>query len=79
MTHELHPNEKLVFGHDAKRHEITGMILEQGSGALSPDEQAKRLHLPYIASTQGAAVAEAMLIKLTAESRQREILKGDRP
>jgi hypothetical protein len=76
MTDELHPNEKLVFGSDAKRHEITGMILEQGSGALSPDDQARRVHLPYIASTQGAAVADAMLIKINAAIRAREILKG---
>ena len=66
MTHELHPNEKLVFGSDAKRHEITGMILEQGSGALSPDEQAWRVHLPEIARTQGQAAAQAMLARLDA-------------
>jgi len=52
------------------------MILEQGSGALSPDDQARRVHLPYIASTQGAAVADAMLIKINAAIRAREILKG---
>ena len=43
-----------------------------------PNRQS-RLHLPYIARTQGAAVADALLIKLTAERRQREILKGNRP
>lgn len=64
--HPLHPNEKLVFGSDAKRHEITGMILESGSGALSPDDQARRVHLPLIALTQGQAAADAMRIKLDA-------------
>jgi hypothetical protein len=56
-THDLHPNEKLVFGHDAKRHPITGLVLEQGSGALSPDLQARRVHLPEIARTQGPDAA----------------------
>lgn len=72
----LHPNEAAVFGSDAVRHPITGMILEQGSGALPPDEQARRVHLPFIAQTQGIAVAEAMLIKLDAERRRAEIMKG---
>ena len=77
MSHELHPIEKAVFGSDAKRHEITGMILEQGSGALPADEQARRVHLPYIASTQGAAVAADLLNKLNAAERTRQILKGN--
>lgn len=77
MNHDLHPNEKLVFGSEAKRHEITGMILEQGSGALSPDDQARRVHLPYIASTQGASVADALLIKINGADRARQILKGN--
>lgn len=76
MNHPLHPTEQAVFGVDAKRHPITGMVLEQGSGALTPDEQARRVHLPHIAATQGRAAADAMLIKLTAAIRNREILKG---
>src|SRR5579864_7450834 len=32
--------QKQVFGADAKLHRITGMPIEQGSGALDPDEQA---------------------------------------
>jgi hypothetical protein len=76
MTHPLHPTEQAVFGADAKRHEITGMILEQGSGALPPDEQARRVHLPYIARTQGVAVAEAMLIKLDSELRHLAIVNS---
>jgi hypothetical protein len=53
MNYPLHPTEQAVFGVDAKRHEITGMVLEQGSGALPPDEQARLVHLPQIAATQG--------------------------
>ena len=33
MTHDLHPNEKLVFGDNAERHPITGLPIELGSGA----------------------------------------------
>ena len=76
MTHELHPNEKLVFGSNATRHLITGLPLEMGSGALPPYEQALRVHLPYIAQTQGPAVAEAMLIKLNAELRHLAIVNS---
>jgi hypothetical protein len=32
--------EKEVFGVDAQVHRITGMPLQQGAGALDPDEQA---------------------------------------
>ena len=71
MTHDLHPNEKLVFGSNAKRHEITGLPIELGSGALPPDEQARRVHLPYIARTQGISVAEAMLVELDAAAENR--------
>jgi hypothetical protein len=76
MDHPLHPIEQAVFGSDASRHPITLMPLEQGIGALPLDEQARRIHLPYIARTQGLAVAEAMLIKLNAEARRLEIMKG---
>lgn len=48
MTHDLHPNEKLVFGSDASR-----------------------VHLPYIARTQGISVAEAMLVELDAAAKNR--------
>lgn len=75
MTHPLHPNEQAVFG-DAKRHPITDMILEQGSGALSPYDQAVRVHLPQIAATQGIEVAAAMRIKLDAAERKLAIIKG---
>ena len=67
----MHPNEKLVFGSDAERHPITGLPIELGSGALPPDEQARRVHLPYIARTQGISVAEAMLVELDAATKNR--------
>jgi len=47
-----------------RRHEITGMVLEDGSGAWSDDDQAYRIHVPYIRQTQGDAAADAMLAKL---------------
>ena len=71
MTHPLHPNEKAVFGDNAERHPITGLPIELGSGALPPDEQARRVHLPYIARTQGISVAEAMLVELDAAAKNR--------
>ena len=66
MTHPLSPTERAVYGENAVRHPITGLIIEQGSGALSPYEQAVRLHLPQIAATQGVEVAAAMRSKLDA-------------
>ena len=66
MATPLNEIEKAICGADAKRHPITGMVLEQGSGALSPDEQARRVHLPEIARTQGQAAAQAMLARLDA-------------
>ena len=50
--------ERLVFGQDAQLHPITHLPIERGSGALSPDDQAMRVHLPYIAQTQGPTFAE---------------------
>jgi hypothetical protein len=60
----------LVHGIDARRHEITSMFLEDGSGALLPDEQARRIHVPYIRQTQGDAAAQAMLNKLNKAKPQ---------
>ena len=77
MTHSLSPTEQAVFGSDAVRHPVTGLPLEQGSGALGPDEQARRVHLPYILRTQGPAAAQAVALKLDAEARRLEIMKGD--
>jgi hypothetical protein len=75
MTHSLSLTEQACFGADAVRHPLTGLVIEQGSGALPPDEQARRIHLPYIARTQGVAAAEAILIKLDAAARRLEIMR----
>jgi hypothetical protein len=75
---ELSPMEKLVFGQGAKRHPITGMVLEQGSGALSPDLQARVIHLVEIARNEGQAAADAMRIKLDAEQRRLAIAESEK-
>ena len=66
MATLLNEIEKAIYGVDAKRHQITGMVLEQGSGAWPPDMQARHIHLPEIARTQGTAAAKAMLVELDA-------------
>lgn len=48
-------------------HPITGMALEDGSGALPDDLQAERIQIPYVRLTLGYAAADAMLRKLKAE------------
>lgn len=45
-------------------HPITGMMLEDGSGALPDDLQAERIHIPYIRLTKGDEVADRMLAEL---------------
>jgi hypothetical protein len=47
-------------------HPITGMVLEDGSGALSDDLQAERIQIPYIRLRQGDAVADSMVAQLIA-------------
>ena len=64
------PMEKLVFGQNARLHPITKMPLEMGSGCLSDDMQARLVHLPVIARTQGNAAAQATLMQLDAAERQ---------
>jgi len=59
---DLSREQQQVFGVDAVRHPITGMVLEQGSGALPPDEQARQ-HLQVIHKTDPAKAA-AMFAKL---------------
>jgi hypothetical protein len=41
LSHPLSVMEKNTFGHDAKRHPVIGFVLEQGSGAGTPDQQAE--------------------------------------
>jgi hypothetical protein len=69
LSQPLSPDEAQAFGHDAVRHPVTKMPLEQGIGALSPDQQARLLHLPIITAKEGPEVAAAMLQKLDAAAR----------
>lgn len=75
----LNPNdpldnrEKLMFGHDAKRHPVTGHPLELGSGAL-PEHMQARLHLRVIADTDGPEAAEAMRRRLAAAEQPLELV-----
>jgi hypothetical protein len=46
-----------VFGVDARLHPITGMVLEQGHGALSADQQAVG-HFQLMCTQLGADVRE---------------------
>lgn len=62
-TQPLSEMEKRVFGARARRHAITGFVLEDGIGAL-PIKQQARQHLQIIASTQGKAAATIMRYKL---------------
>jgi hypothetical protein len=55
--------EKNVFGFDVRLHPITGMPIEQGSGALPDDEQAL-LHCDAIEKAHGRELADAMRWKL---------------
>lgn len=45
-------------------HPITGLMLEDGFGALSDDLQARRIHIPYIRQWHGDAAADSMLTEL---------------
>lgn len=57
--------ERNVFGADATYHDITGMPLENGRGALPHDQQAM-LHCDVIEQRDGKAAADAMRAKLKA-------------
>jgi hypothetical protein len=59
----LTEREKTVFGQDAKRHPITGLVLQQGSGAPPHDVQAAE-HLGIIAMIYGHAVANEIRLQL---------------
>lgn len=60
---ELAQAEKNIFGEDAKYHPVTMMPLEQGRGALPPDQQAL-IHCMEIERRHGKHVADAMRRKL---------------
>jgi hypothetical protein len=53
-----HP-EKLVFGEDAKRHVVTGFVLENGIGAASEAVQARN-HVRMIEEIEGPSAAAKM-------------------
>jgi hypothetical protein len=59
MIDPLSITEKLIFGPDAKRHAITGRVLELGSGALLENEQTE-LHCRDIDAKDGRATGNDM-------------------
>jgi hypothetical protein len=75
----MNNRDRLVFGAHARTHPITGMVLEMGSGAHSPDDQARLVHLPFIAATQGTAAAAAMKLKLDAAARREGVKQSLHP
>lgn len=70
----LSVTERHVFGPDARRHPLLGFVIEQGSGALPVDEQARQ-YVQIIEHTEGKAAADAMRVKLAAATRQLAIVK----
>ena len=79
MTHELHPNEKLVFGSDAKRHEITGLPIGTGIGALSTGRPGpSRASAAHFAARKARLPPMPCLSNSTPQPGHREIRK-DRP
>jgi hypothetical protein len=69
--HPLNEMEKKVFGPDARRHEVTGEILETGSGALPVDIQAAVVHVAEIERREGKAVADEVRRKLKMHIERR--------
>jgi hypothetical protein len=57
--------ERNVFGANSTYHEVTGMPLETGIGALPADKQAD-LHVGVIHQRHGKAAADEMRAKLDA-------------
>ncbi len=64
----LSPTDRLIFGSDAKRHPITGFVLEQGIGALPPEQQARN-HLANVERFEGKAAADALRGRLESYER----------
>jgi hypothetical protein len=62
----LSKRDYLVWGYDLILHPVTGEPIERGSGALSPNEQARRVHLKTIAQTRGPEAAADVERALTA-------------
>lgn len=75
--HPLSVLERGVFGHNAKRHPITGFPLEQGHGSLSSDAQAAQ-HVERIeADTRDDLLAKGADLE-TARREGREVANGFR-
>lgn len=55
--------EKAVFGHDSRRHPITGRVLEQGSGA-HPEKFQAELHCRDIEKEESKEAAAVMRRRL---------------
>jgi hypothetical protein len=58
-SHPLTVMEKNTFGPDARRHQTTGYVLEQGYGALPENEQAE-LHCRIIDAEDGRAAGNEL-------------------
>ena len=63
-TRKLSPAEIRTYGADAKIHQITGEVVEQGSGAHPPDVQAALVHVLEIERREGRAAADKVRAKL---------------
>jgi hypothetical protein len=72
---ELGIHDQQVFGQDARRCSC-GLGLEQGSGALSANEQCLRNHLPYLAQTRGREFAEAQRRKIWDAQRRAAVVQS---
>jgi hypothetical protein len=75
MSRPLSVPEQHTFGVDAKVHLITGIPVEQGSGALPPHQQAL-LHCRIIEQHEGKARADE-LRKLIADAMKFEAAQRD--
>jgi hypothetical protein len=62
-------NAERVFGSSHKLHDLTGLPLEGGIGARSPDEQALIYHIPIIAERDGNIAAGVMKRKIEARMK----------
>jgi hypothetical protein len=67
---KLSPTEVHQYGADAKIHEITGEVIEQGSGALDPDMQAALVHVLEIERREGKEAADEVRRRLDMHIRR---------
>ena len=76
-TRKLGPTEIHVYGADAKIHPITGMVIEQGSGALPDEVQAAVVHVAEIERQFGKEAADEVRRRLHMASRPLASKKDD--